>query len=76
MSEYLRHLVNTTNRIEGACREIRECASQLAVENSNSVQQLKNEIAALKDRLIHCKDHDLESTVVEVIEQMRQLSAV
>jgi hypothetical protein len=42
----------------------------------NSVQQLKAEIAALKDRLIHCKDHDLESTVVDVIEQMRQLSAV
>lgn len=38
MSRYLNYLVNSTSKIETACREIRECASQLAVENPNSAE--------------------------------------
>jgi hypothetical protein len=50
MSNYLSHLVNCTNRIELACREIRESASQVAVgasqvavgasTNSDNIQKL------------------------------------
>lgn len=78
MSEYLRHLVNCTNRIEGACREIRECASNLAVENSNSTQQLKAEIADLAERAVSIARSygDSSPAVDDIIRELRQLSAV
>jgi hypothetical protein len=91
MSQYLNHLVNSTSKIETACREIRECASQLAVENSNSaeskpvsgslppeagIQQLKAEIRAISD-IIEVSESGIVTVDFACLKQrLRELSAV
>jgi len=48
-----------------------------AVEaSSNNLQQLKAEIAALATRLEHYPDHDNNDLLLDIVDAMRQLSAV
>jgi hypothetical protein len=47
------------------------CAAQ-----SKYVQKLKAEIAALATRLEHYPDHDNNDLLLDIVEAMRQLSAV
>ena len=54
-----------------------ECAIKAAVENSNSQQQLKAEIAALADEVFQMSLlHPSEQKFSDIVDRMRQLSDV